>query len=571
MKIRRMVACLLALLILNTGAIPMYGVMENDAALPVLTESAVVEQTSVSTPPPQTSSPTQAQAASTNEGSREGTPAQGEATFAVGGGETTPAAQGGSAPTAAAGSQAEPLQQSSQPPATTDAPPSAGQEKTEVLTSTSGADTVAAATATDTSTAAVVPSATPLPSTQPPVDEHISASSPQTTASPDASQLPEESLVPDATAPVVTAPVPSPSASPSASAAAEASPSAEVSVSPEPSEGAVAFLFEGLQADRQLVCPGETIRWTFACEGASSIAYEIHNAQGEFVTGGGLTSEREILFQTEVCNTYTLTLRASCAEGDFHLTSSVVVAAPALNVALRPQTRYGVAGEEPIAYRAQLSGGVAPYQVRVEVLLSGAVVYADEQTFESTQEFEVSYLPTAFGEHAVRVTVVDALSASASAEETVPVAVREPEDASVWKRSVSGAHLTGDWRKDLVAVAKTQLGYTESERDFIIDEDGSVQGYTRYGHWYGSAYGEWCAMFVSFCLHYAGIPEASVPRESNCADWKSAFSSMGGIPFGGGLSARGGRSDLLQGLRWRDQPRGHRRKRVAVHRAHHRG
>ena len=66
MKIRRMVACLLALLILNTGAIPMYGVMENDAALPVLTESAVVEQTSVSTPPPQTSSPTQAQAASTN-------------------------------------------------------------------------------------------------------------------------------------------------------------------------------------------------------------------------------------------------------------------------------------------------------------------------------------------------------------------------------------------------------------------------------------------------------------------------------------------------------------------------
>ena len=60
---------------------------------------------------------------------------------------------------------------------------------------------------------------------------------------------------------------------------------------------------------------------------------------------------------------------------------------------------------------------------------------------------------------------------------------------------------TGDQRKDIVGVALTQVGYTESVRNFEVDDTGIRHGYTRYGDWYGVPYSDWSATFVSFCLH----------------------------------------------------------------------
>ena len=45
-----------------------------------------------------------------------------------------------------------------------------------------------------------------------------------------------------------------------------------------------------------------------------------------------------------------------------------------------------------------------------------------------------------------------------------------------------------------MAIARTQLGYEESSLNFIVDEEGMRKGYTRYGDWFGSDYGDWCAM-----------------------------------------------------------------------------
>ena len=52
---------------------------------------------------------------------------------------------------------------------------------------------------------------------------------------------------------------------------------------------------------------------------------------------------------------------------------------------------------------------------------------------------------------------------------------------------------TGDLPSDLIRVAKSQIGYTESERNFIIDRYGDRHGYTRYGAWYGIPYSDWSA------------------------------------------------------------------------------
>ena len=93
------------------------------------------------------------------------------------------------------------------------------------------------------------------------------------------------------------------------------------------------------------------------------------------------------------------------------------------------------------------------------------------------------------------------------------------EDYDTWNAMFRDFELKGDWDVDLLAVAQSQLGYCESTRNYIVNEAGKYKGYTRYGAWYGSPYGDWCAMFVSFCIRYAGIPAEAMPIEAYCPGW----------------------------------------------------
>ncbi|MBQ5390509.1 MAG: hypothetical protein IIU58_06350, partial [Clostridia bacterium] len=83
-----------------------------------------------------------------------------------------------------------------------------------------------------------------------------------------------------------------------------------------------------------------------------------------------------------------------------------------------------------------------------------------------------------------------------------------------WQQAFETYPYSGDLREDLVGIAKTQVGYTESALNFEADNDGERHGYTRYGAWYGAPYTEWSAMFVSFCLHYAGANLNEYPISS---------------------------------------------------------
>lgn len=92
------------------------------------------------------------------------------------------------------------------------------------------------------------------------------------------------------------------------------------------------------------------------------------------------------------------------------------------------------------------------------------------------------------------------------------------ETAEDWEKELP-KKLTGVWADDLLTVAKTQLGYHESTNNYIVVGEDETKGYTRYGDWYGDSYGDWCAMFVSFCLNYAEIPESAIGYEANCQKW----------------------------------------------------
>lgn len=97
------------------------------------------------------------------------------------------------------------------------------------------------------------------------------------------------------------------------------------------------------------------------------------------------------------------------------------------------------------------------------------------------------------------------------------------ETAENWENTFSKVELSGDYREDVMAIAKTQLGYKESEKNYKVDENGDAKGYTRYGAWYGDKYGDWDAMFVSFCLDYAKVelPDGG----KTCADWIKSLSA----------------------------------------------
>ena len=105
------------------------------------------------------------------------------------------------------------------------------------------------------------------------------------------------------------------------------------------------------------------------------------------------------------------------------------------------------------------------------------------------------------------------------------------ETAEVWEKTFAHIEKTGDWPADLTAIARSQLGYTESGENYLPDST-EPQHYTRYGQWYGIPYGSWDDMFLSFCLHYAGIPEEAIPRESDTQRWVTQLEEMGilGLP-----------------------------------------
>lgn len=90
--------------------------------------------------------------------------------------------------------------------------------------------------------------------------------------------------------------------------------------------------------------------------------------------------------------------------------------------------------------------------------------------------------------------------------------VETPAD---WDEQSEG--VSSVWSDAMTEIAQRQLGYTESAKNFTVDEAlgetlAQAHHYTRYGDWYGNPYGSWDVMFVAFCQHYAGIPEDVIPQ-----------------------------------------------------------
>ncbi|MDO4805576.1 MAG: CHAP domain-containing protein, partial [Lachnospiraceae bacterium] len=126
------------------------------------------------------------------------------------------------------------------------------------------------------------------------------------------------------------------------------------------------------------------------------------------------------------------------------------------------------------------------------------------------------------------------------------------ENADLWEQEAPVP--TGDRSADVLAVAKSLLGYRESEKNYLVAEGGETKGYTRFGHWYGLitgdgsaeeadeatqdgqtqalangipdySYWDWDAMFVSYVLSYAGVGDMG--SDTDAANWAASLTAAG--------------------------------------------
>lgn len=94
------------------------------------------------------------------------------------------------------------------------------------------------------------------------------------------------------------------------------------------------------------------------------------------------------------------------------------------------------------------------------------------------------------------------------------------------------ARTDADWAQDMVLVAQSQLGYTESKAD--VDEDGN--GYTMYADQYYKdkpmVYADWDSTFVAYCLYHAGVPQDIIPQYASISALRGALARMNSAYYG---------------------------------------
>ena len=95
------------------------------------------------------------------------------------------------------------------------------------------------------------------------------------------------------------------------------------------------------------------------------------------------------------------------------------------------------------------------------------------------------------------------------------------EDEALWMQTFPRDLGNTSPNRRVVLLARSQLGYSESQRNYRVSGDDQVSGRTRYGDWAGDPYQPWNGAFAAFCYHYAGISQARFPRDPSPERWRS--------------------------------------------------
>ena len=206
-------------------------------------------------------------------------------------------------------------------------------------------------------------------------------------------------------------------------------------------------------------------------------------------------------------------------------------AAPApaeeLQVEFNATVSYGYAGRKALTADLRVSGGDGEYSAKYAVYRDGRKICTMTAGDLSDGMDEFRYQPTHHGTHKVVVTVKDGTGASCKKSFKLPVAQKDRQGDAEWIELAEKVEITGVWAKDMLAVARSQVGYEESRIDFSIDDDGVKHGYTMYGKSGGGSYYNWCAAFVRWCIGYTDAPDGALKGSIRVREFKKSLTAKG--------------------------------------------
>lgn len=176
----------------------------------------------------------------------------------------------------------------------------------------------------------------------------------------------------------------------------------------------------------------------------------------------------------------------------------------------------------PFELKLQITGGSAPYSIQAGDNAAAATAAAEGEI-----AFPVT-MATVGKDRKLDIRVTDAGGTAAVLQYDLPVtgtAVANWDTINAAMAQIQ-LQLKEHWGENLLIIARTQLGASESSENFVIDERGRFFGYSQYGLWQANHYGEWSPGFVEFCLHYAKIYEHMFPYAASAAMWPQLLGSL---------------------------------------------
>lgn len=95
------------------------------------------------------------------------------------------------------------------------------------------------------------------------------------------------------------------------------------------------------------------------------------------------------------------------------------------------------------------------------------------------------------------------------AEEDISAIESDDYSHSVYFYRLCGTRPTGRMREDMIAFAKSQIGYHEgnSDRDYAGKNTRGNGDYSEYGRYLQSSGNPWCSEFASWCVRMSGLPK----------------------------------------------------------------
>ncbi|MBR5309642.1 MAG: Cna B-type domain-containing protein [Oscillospiraceae bacterium] len=91
------------------------------------------------------------------------------------------------------------------------------------------------------------------------------------------------------------------------------------------------------------------------------------------------------------------------------------------------------------------------------------------------------------------------------------------ETEAEWTAAFIGTEKAEADSENIIRIAKSQLGYHESVKNYKVLDDGeTVKGRTRFGEWFGEPYADWNILFAGFVIDYS---EAEIPFDADIEKW----------------------------------------------------